>query len=52
MFVNKTILVAGGTRGIGAQIVKMFASHGAYVICTGRDQVDLNERQKIAPDNI
>ena len=52
MFLNKSIVVTGGTRGIGAQIVKMFASEGANVICTGRDKTDLIARQKNAPDNV
>ena len=52
MFLNKSIVVTGGTRGIGAQIVKMFASEGANVICTGRDEIDLMARRKNAPDNV
>ena len=52
LFLNKNIVVTGGTRGIGAKIVEMFASEGGSVICTGRSQVDLDILQKSAPDNV
>ncbi len=51
-FLNKSIVVTGGTRGIGAQTVKMFAAEGANIICTGRNKAKLSELQKKAPDNV
>jgi len=50
--IGKHVVVTGGTRGIGAQIVKMFVAEGANVICTGRQQADLDVLQKNAPDNL
>ena len=34
---NKTALVTGSSRGIGAAIAKTFAANGAFVILHGRD---------------
>ena len=34
-FKGKTVLVSGGTRGLGAAMVDAFAGAGAEVICTG-----------------
>jgi len=52
IFLNKSIIVTGGTRGIGAEIVAMFAAEGANVVCTGRRQAELTELQKKAPFNV
>lgn len=51
-FIDKHVVVTGGTRGIGAQIVKLFASKGANVLCTGRCQADLDVLQRDAPSNV
>ncbi|NQU87605.1 MAG: SDR family oxidoreductase, partial [Mariniphaga sp.] len=34
-FSNKTVIVSGGTRGIGAALVKLFFNCNAQVIATG-----------------
>jgi NAD(P)-dependent dehydrogenase (short-subunit alcohol dehydrogenase family) len=35
---NKTVLVTGGTSGIGAAIVRAYAAEGGDVVITGRDE--------------
>ena len=36
-FSDKTVLVAGGTSGIGLAVARAFANEGARVVITGRD---------------
>ena len=38
---NRTALITGGTSGIGFEIAKSFASAGANVIITGRNEKNL-----------
>ena len=38
---GKTILITGGTAGIGSEAVKQFLNEGLKVVITGRDQVKL-----------
>jgi NAD(P)-dependent dehydrogenase (short-subunit alcohol dehydrogenase family) len=40
-YTNKTILVTGGSSGIGLASAKAFAAEGAHVIITGRDAAAL-----------
>lgn len=42
-FTNKTILVTGGSSGIGLATAKAFAAEGARVIITGRDSAALEQ---------
>ncbi|OXM72888.1 MULTISPECIES: SDR family NAD(P)-dependent oxidoreductase [Amycolatopsis] len=37
-FTNKTVLVTGGTRGMGFATARRLLDEGAYVVITGRDQ--------------
>src|ERR1700678_3426660 len=38
-FEDKTVLVTGGTSGIGRAAAEQFGSQGAEVIVTGRDEI-------------
>lgn len=42
-FTNKTILVTGGSSGIGLATAKAFAAEGARVVVTGRDATALEQ---------
>lgn len=46
---NSTILITGGTAGMGLEMVKQFTQVGATVIVTGRKQDALNETKKLYP---
>lgn len=46
---GKTILITGGTTGIGLEAAKQFLSIGAKVIITGRNQEKLDEVKKLYP---
>ena len=50
-FKNKTVIITGGTRGIGAALVKSFYDIGASVVATGTDQgaVDLLNSETNSP---
>jgi len=45
-FDNKTILVTGGTSGIGLAAAKAYAAEGARVVITGRDAATLEAAQE------
>ena len=44
-FQDKTVLVTGGTSGIGLAAAKAFAAEGARVVITGRDAAALEKAQ-------
>jgi uncharacterized oxidoreductase len=46
---GKTILITGGTGGIGLEAAKQFLANGAKVIITGRNQGKLDETKKLYP---
>jgi uncharacterized oxidoreductase len=46
---GKTILITGGTAGIGLEAAKQFLANGAKVVITGRDQSKLDKAKKLFP---
>jgi uncharacterized oxidoreductase len=46
---GKTVLITGGTAGIGLEAAKQFLANGAKVIITGRNQARLDEAKKRYP---
>lgn len=46
---GKTILITGGTAGIGLEAAKQFLANDAKVIITGRDQSKLDKAKKLYP---
>ena len=46
---EKTILITGGTTGIGLEATKLFLEAGCKVIITGRNQATLDEVKRTDP---
>lgn len=46
---NSTVLITGGTSGIGLELVKQLTAQGANIIVTGRNLEALNETKKKFP---
>ena len=51
-FSNKTVIVSGGTRGIGAALVKLFFNCNAQVIATGTDLETIEKLNAQSEDRI
>lgn len=51
-FLNKTIVITGGTRGIGAAISEKFSQEGGSVILTGRNRAELERLQSISVSDV
>lgn len=49
---GKTILITGGTAGIGLEAAKQFLANGARVIIIGRNQEKLDAAKKLLPSLI
>lgn len=47
---NSTILITGGTSGIGLEMVKQFTEYGATILVTGRNQEALNKTKEQYPN--
>lgn len=47
---NSTILITGGTSGIGLEFVRQLTDQGAIIIVTGRNQETLNKTKAHFPD--
>lgn len=45
-FIDKVVVITGGSDGIGLATAKLFAAEGAYVYITGRRQAALDEAVK------
>lgn len=50
-FNEKTVLVTGGTSGIGLAAAKAYAAEGARVVITARDEAALEKARKEIADN-
>ncbi|MEP6789535.1 MAG: SDR family NAD(P)-dependent oxidoreductase [Acidobacteriota bacterium] len=46
---GKTVLITGGTAGIGLEAAKQFLANGAKVIITGRNQAKLDAAKNLYP---
>lgn len=46
---NKTVLITGGTSGIGLELARQLRQRGATVIVTGRDQDRLDAAKRMLP---
>ncbi|GAB3094460.1 SDR family oxidoreductase [Lysobacter terrae] len=51
-FTNKTVLVTGGSSGIGLAAAKAFADEGARVVITGRDAAALEQAKTVLGSNV
>lgn len=49
-FQGKTVLITGGGTGVGADMARAFAGHGARVVISGRRQASLDETAASHPN--
>src|SRR5580692_10019490 len=49
---GKSVVITGGTEGIGLATAKLFVEEGAYVFITGRRQKELDEAVKAIGTNV
>jgi len=49
---SKTILITGGTTGIGLATAQLLSAEGAKVIVTGRNPATLADAQRVLPANV
>lgn len=47
---NSTILITGGTSGIGLELVKQLTEQGSKIIVTGRKQAALDDTKRLFPN--
>jgi len=47
---KKTVLITGGTRGIGKALVEHYVNRGYWVIATGRSEETVSAAQKAHPN--
>lgn len=47
---DNTVLISGGTAGIGLEIAKLFSANGNKVIITGRDKTRLDKALALLPN--
>jgi uncharacterized oxidoreductase len=46
---KRTVLITGGTSGIGLELAKQLQQQGNTVIVTGRDQAKLDATRRLLP---
>src|SRR5258705_12192254 len=49
---GKTVVITGGSTGVGLAIAKRFVTEGAYVFITGRRQAELDAAVKEIGENV
>src|SRR5580692_5735809 len=49
---GKSVVITGGTEGIGLATAKLFVEEGAYVFITGRREKELEEAVKAIGSNV
>ena len=50
-FIDKTVIITGGTRGIGLAILKLFKKNNATIIATGTNKEKISKLNKDNKNN-